>query len=156
MKQSITVLMLLGVNAHTYRPHTDGRTPWYKTYARAPSIEFPHDYPVPNFGEDKDISVTKSNSNNAEKQLNHKWTTATFAKPAEPPRDYPVPNFGKDHDILTTQKNLADSEVQTGHKWVHATFDAPAEPPRNYFVPNLGMDHDVKETLKHVGDAEVK
>ena len=56
------------------------------------------DYPVPNFGVDRDIQATHDHIGNAEIALNHKLAFYDD-KSSEYPVDYPVPNFGLDRDI---------------------------------------------------------
>ena len=57
---------------YNYRPHTDGKTPWYKTSPKEPSTEFPHDYFVPSFGADPEIAATKQHEAAAAAKLGKK------------------------------------------------------------------------------------
>ena len=85
----------------SYRP-PDGTVPWHKE-AEKPDQErdgYPRNYFVPNFGEDSEVVSTLKSMEQAEKQLNHKWTESD--KPDDPPRNYFVPHFGTDADIKNT------------------------------------------------------
>lgn len=99
-----------------FRPYTDGRTPWYTTTSRPDPTPFPHGYFVPNFGEDKDITITKMNTAKAEKEVGAPMSGTYFDKPAGHPVDYFVPDFGVDHDVKTTANSIADSEGELGHQ----------------------------------------
>jgi hypothetical protein len=150
---TVLALFMAGTTeAVQYRPFVDGRTPWYKTSPKAASIDFPHDYKVPDFGVDSDIKATQTHTAAAEQRLKHVMK-ASFKKPAPPPQDYFVPNFGEDSDVKSTKKNIADAESRLGHT-MQASFAQPAGPPRDYFVPDFGADHDIKETQKHALAAE--
>lgn len=66
-------LFLYGeAEAIKYRPYVNGDTPWYKPSLHQPKDEFPINYPVPDFGEDKDIIETRNSINLEEKRLKHK------------------------------------------------------------------------------------
>ena len=41
-----------------WRPLSKESAPWHKTPLREPTIDFPHDYKVPNFGVDHDVIAT--------------------------------------------------------------------------------------------------
>jgi hypothetical protein len=62
MKTKTSAMVLAALMSTTsaiqYRPYTDGRTPWYVTSPSLPATDFPHNYPVPNFGPDHDIKFT--------------------------------------------------------------------------------------------------
>jgi len=45
-------------SAVQYRPFVDGRTPWYVTSPSQPATDFPHNYPVPDFGVDNEVKYT--------------------------------------------------------------------------------------------------
>jgi len=55
MKTFVLALFLYGTEAAQFRPYVNGRTPWYSQPARAPKDDHPVDYPVPDFGIDRDI-----------------------------------------------------------------------------------------------------
>jgi hypothetical protein len=55
MKAFVLALFLYGTEAVSFRPYTNGRTPWYTEPPKAPKDDHPVDYPVPNFGQDRDI-----------------------------------------------------------------------------------------------------
>jgi len=58
---AMVVAFLMGsAEAVQYRPYVDGRTPWYVTSPSAPATDFPHDYPVPDFGVDHEIKYTNA------------------------------------------------------------------------------------------------
>merc|ERR1711981_781186 len=129
-------------------------------------------YPVPNFGVDRDIIDNHASLATAEGALSHKLVMGTEASKAKwhnvaKDTDY---NFAPklDADVRTTQKNLADSENNLGHKWViddlqiDADVDANSDPicssagctqykhkkkdrgyDINYPVPNFGVDRDI-------------
>ena len=154
---SLVLAIFLGsADALEFRPYVNGRTPWYTQPPRGPKDDHPVDYPVPNFGQDKDIRDTMTHTDEAESRLKHKWVGATFKKPKGHPIDYFVPNFGKDKDIVTTQNNLKEAETTTGHTWLSASFKPPKSHPVDYYVPNFGMDRDVENTLSHVSNMEKK
>jgi len=68
--------------------------------------DHPMNYPVPDFGVDRDILTSQSNLSQFEKKYKHQLSLEG-PKPDDHPMNYPVANFGVDRDILTTQKNLA-------------------------------------------------
>ena len=87
----------------------------------APQKNFPKDkhpvnYPVPNFGQDKDVIATRKHWEAAEKGLNH-FTWDPLKKPVEHPVNYKVNDFGLDSDIIATKNNLRDAEDKLEHKW---------------------------------------
>ena len=54
----VLALFMGTTSAVQYRPFVDGRTPWYVTSPSQPATDFPHNYPVPDFGVDEDIVST--------------------------------------------------------------------------------------------------
>jgi hypothetical protein len=52
-------------------------------------------YPVPNFGVDKDILATEKHLKDMEAKLG-KWDIKTKGKGPDHPMNYKVPNFGND------------------------------------------------------------
>ena len=104
---SLTLALLTGdVSAVKYRPPT-GATPWYKTASvgKIADPDYPINYPVANFGVDKDIKVSTQNMGEAEKSVGTKMR-ASFKKPKGHPVDYKVPDFGVDNDIRLSMGNL--------------------------------------------------
>ena len=73
-------------------------------------------YPVPNFGEDKDITDSKASLDLAEQQQGHKLDLPNkkWRKPkvVEWSHDDPL-----DEDAISTLKNLEDAEKTLHHKW---------------------------------------
>jgi len=47
----------------------NGRTPWYKQYARSPKIDHEIDYPVPSYGQDHEIMASLKSTKDAESRL---------------------------------------------------------------------------------------
>jgi hypothetical protein len=82
-----------------YRPYTDGRTPWYKTTPKEPEPDFPHDYKVPSFGADQDMTHTVQALAWAEKKHKRKLKIPKKA-PKQP--EIKQLNLGQDSDIKTT------------------------------------------------------
>merc|ERR1719460_1350669 len=81
-------------------------------------------YPVPNFGVDRDIIDSHASLAISEDALAHKLEMGTEKSKAKwhnvaKDTDY---NFAPklDGDMITTAKNLGDSETNLGHKWVIA------------------------------------
>jgi len=82
------------------------------------------DYPVPNFGRDKDINDNFEDLKIAEGMIGHEFqigTAASKAKWKNPAKDVDY-NFAPqlDGDTIATLKNLKDSESNLGHKWTIA------------------------------------
>ena len=86
------------------------------------TLPYEIDYPVPNFGKDRDILDTAHNLAITEKRLKHKLIMGTkdskkkWHNKAED-TDY---NFQPtyDTDIRASLKNLSDTEKRLKHKWV--------------------------------------
>jgi len=116
---------------------------------------------VPHFGEDTEVSASKSSLALAEGKFG-KWDFPDDPGPPLP-KNYGVPNFGIDADIVDSLKNLKDEEKLHG-KWNLAADDyfqvqlgaeinreplltwaptAPKSHPMNYFVPHFGEDGDI-------------
>ena len=68
----------------------------------------PRNYFVPHFGEDSEITQTKSSAALAESTLGHFWTPASTAD--DPPRNYFVPHFGEDHEMLNSRDSIKLAE----------------------------------------------
>ena len=127
--------------------------------------KYPKNYPVANFGVDRDILATFKHTQELEAK-HGKWTPLlNKAKAEEHPMDYPVPNYGIDHDIATSLKNLNKQEsihgawnvIQTQNEvnikddpicnsagctqYLHPHKDGY---PKDYFVADFGLDEDVK------------
>jgi len=117
----------------------------------APKRGYDIDYPVPNFGVDYDIGLTKDNLDESEQELNHKWIVQKPAKSHD--MNYFVPNFGNDPDNMDTNEDLAWAEDNLDHKWV-VDFSEKKLPPKDYFVPQFGLDQEIKDTQFNLGKAE--
>ena len=68
-------------------------------FAETKEDDYPKDYPVANFGLDRDIQATHDHIAGAEIRLNHKLA---FVEVDDHPVDYNVANFGLDKDIIAT------------------------------------------------------
>ena len=137
--------------------------------------KYPKNYPVANFGVDRDILATFKHTQELEAK-HGKWTPLlNKAKAEEHPMDYPVPNYGIDHDIATSLKNLNKQEsihgawnvIQTQNEvnikddpicnsagctqYLHPHKDGY---PKDYFVADFGLDEDVKASQSHEKAAE--
>jgi len=66
-------------------------------------------YPVPNFGVDKDILATEKHLKDMEAKLG-KWEIKEKGKGPSHPMNYKVANFGSDHDIDDSLASLARAE----------------------------------------------
>jgi hypothetical protein len=80
------------------------------------------DYPVPNFGMDRDVAGSLSNLPVAEKLVGHKWTnfgTEESKKKWENPAKKVLYNFAPELDgnIRDSVKNLSDTETKMKHKY---------------------------------------
>lgn len=123
---SIAVVMLLdGASAiqrkHQYEALQLSREPllsapdrhtWAFGDAGKKGPGYPQDYPVPNFGMDKEIKSTQKSLSDTEAKLGV-WNIKLKPDP-EPKRDYFVPDYGVDHDIKVSLKNLDDQEKKHG------------------------------------------
>ena len=136
-----------------FRP-LPGTAPWYKEATKSTWVkpDWPVDYVVPNFGQDKTIKESIKNMEAAEEQLKHKMQ-ATFKPPKGHPIDYKVPNFGQDNDIKLTLDNLDQSEKDLKHKWT-PDLSKKKPLPQDYFVPNFGVDTEIKTTQNSLNIAE--
>ena len=106
MKTTLAIALLVSSSqAISFRPYTNGDTPWYTVPRSAPKVEFPINYKVPSYGQDHDIKDSIFNTKTAEKNLGHQFSASFTASPGFN-KDYVVPNFGIDHDIITSQKDL--------------------------------------------------
>jgi len=91
---------------------------------RKPNSGLPYDinYPVPNFGADKDIIDSKDSLGLAELNLGHKFGvgSAESKKKHHNVAKDTLYNFAPmlDVDIRTSQKNLDDAQTKLNHKWV--------------------------------------
>jgi hypothetical protein len=84
--------------------------------------DFPHNYSVPDFGEDPDMRRTRIALREAENDTNHTFSVDKgFWKPIAPVADLRRQDYGVDRDILLTHANLQESEQEVGHKMA-ATF----------------------------------
>lgn len=79
-------------------------------------------YPVPNFGVDRDITDNHASLELAENALSHKLEMATEKSKAKWHNVAKDTNYNfapkLDGDIRVTQKNLGDAETSLGHSWV--------------------------------------
>jgi len=62
-------------------------------------------YPVPNFGVDKDILATEKHLKDMEAKLG-KWDLKKKSDKPSYPMNYKVPSFGSDHDISDSLASL--------------------------------------------------
>lgn len=74
-------------------------------------------YPVPNFGVDKDILATEKHLKDMESKLG-KWDYKKKEKGPDHPMNYKVPDYGKDYDISDSMASLAEAEKDLKKKWV--------------------------------------
>ena len=146
--------------------------------------DFPKDYPVPNFGGEKETYMTLDHLNLAEKEYGHKLNVKKFSAENEYPKDYTVPNFGQDEDVIGTANSLAQAEKQLNHKMfaegekafvqldevrepllsrdndfktAAKTFKADREDwEKDYKVPSFGRDKETYMTLDHIKQTEAK
>jgi len=65
-------------------------------------IDKTKNYYVPNFGDDREMALTKKHLDWAEKKLGRKWNVKPEDLKKKKKEDYTVPNFGVDHDIRQT------------------------------------------------------
>ena len=90
----------------------------YKFPAADPSKSHPMDYPVPDFGQDRDITDSIQHEKNASDTLKHKWVMGTEESKAQwrnraQDAEY---DFGAklDGDVVDTQKHIVGAEESTG------------------------------------------
>jgi len=81
--------------------------------------QYAMNFPVPDFGEDHEITAAKANLNAMEEKYG-KWDYPG-PKSKGPPRNYFVPDFGVDEDIKASIKNLNSEER------IHGEWKLPAE-----------------------------
>ena len=122
-------------------------------------------YPVPNFGMDRDISGGLANLAEAEKIRGHHWAGINKDEYSNPAKkvDY---NFAPalDAQIVDSQNNLKNTESKMNHQYQllqlesdpicsSAGCDQYLHPERkddwdrNYFVPHFGMDRSMVENF---------
>lgn len=83
--------------------------------------KIPRDYPVPDFGPDRDIVDTIQHAMNASAQLKHTWVMGTeeskkqWRNRAEDAKYNFAPKL--EGDMVDTQHHLAGAEASTGQKW---------------------------------------
>jgi hypothetical protein len=174
MKKSLPIIALLGIASAVQID----REPLLTWKPKVKKNAYPVDYPVPNFGLDKDIRDTLSNLKITEKRMKRKMGyVPKKLRPKSHPKDYFVPNFGLDKDIKDSLSNMLKAEARLG-KWdykdvqVEDDVEAPTEEslaqvdreplltwkpkvkknayPVDYFVPNFGLDKDVRDTLSNL------
>lgn len=78
---------------------------------------WPINYAVPNFGQDRQISDSIDNMKVAEDVVGHKWTWKDKKKPKQP--KYPGSERGLDSDIVASLDNMETVEKKKG-KWDHS------------------------------------
>jgi tRNA A22 N-methylase len=136
-------------------------------------------YPVPNFGMDREIKDSLSNVPVAEKIVGDHlsdMTSPEFKEKWENPAKKVDYNFAPELDgnIRDSVKNLADSEKKLNHRYNLGLVQLDSDPicssggcdqykhghearrgyDINYPVPNFGMDRDIKDSLSNVPVAE--
>ena len=81
----------------------------------------PVDYPVPNFGPDRDITDTIQHEKTASETLKHKWIMGTEESKAQWRNRANDANYDfapkLDGDVVDTQKHIGVAEESTGKKW---------------------------------------
>ena len=84
-------------------------------YKHAKKKGHPMDYPVANFGRDKnDIISTEESLKWAEAKSGHTWDWVDPRGGKPNPTNYAVPNFGVDKDIVDSLKHLKEQEAIHG------------------------------------------
>ena len=146
-----SLFLLIGSSAAiSFRP-ISGTVPWHAAITEPSFLkpDHPVNYPVPDFGVDRDIIDATKNIKDAENVLGKKLA-ADFSQTKNPlnPRDYSVPDFGEDHDILAVKEDISNAEKKLG-KTLHADFGFTDGVPRNYFVPDFGVDHNIAISLNN-------
>lgn len=63
----LSVFLYGSTEAIQYRPYTNGTTPWYRTTPKVQPDSFPVNYPVADFGREKNIIETENSIKVAEK-----------------------------------------------------------------------------------------
>jgi len=71
-------------------------------------------YFVPNFGVDKDILWSQKHTEDAEKDLKHKWIVKPKEKPKPPVLFDTLENRPLEAEMITSLKNLEDQEKKYG------------------------------------------
>lgn len=89
--------------------------------------DYPKDYPVPNFGVDRDIITTRNSLEKAEGIRGHNWDwILKKGKDLNPaPTQY---NFEPelDSDVVSTQKHMGDAETRLKTKWEMVQLNDPS------------------------------
>jgi hypothetical protein len=136
-------------------------------------------YPVPNFGMDREIKDSLANVPVAEKIVGDHlsdMTTDEFKEKYSNPAKKVDYNFAPELDgnIRDAQKNLSDTETKLNHKYTLSFVQLDSDPicssggcdqykhghekrrgyDINYPVPNFGMDREIKDSLSNVPVAE--
>ena len=86
-------------------------------------------YPVPNFGMDRNIMDGMQNLNTAERIVGHHWVGIDKDKYSNPARDVDY-NFAPalDADIIASQNNLANTEKNLDHKYELVQLEGRSDP----------------------------
>jgi len=132
-------------------------------------LPYPVDYPVPDFGVDKDIKDNHEDLKIAEGIVGKKWDFKLKKPPVNPAKKTIYDGAPKlDKDIIDSRTNLKDTETKLSHKLVLDTDDVQLQStvesdpicssagcvqylhkhkklpyPINYPVPNFGVDRDI-------------
>ena len=85
-------------------------------------LGYPINYPVPNLGQDPDMTSTIGNEKLASKMVGHNWEFGTDESKAKWHNVAKDTNYdfapALDGDMVATAKHLADTEGKLNHKWV--------------------------------------
>jgi len=136
-------------------------------------LPYPIDYPVPNFGVDRDIVDNHDDLKVAEGIVGHHWNFEFIKPPVNPAKKTVYDGAPPlDEDIIDSRKNLKDTEVKLSHKFTLDTDDvqlasdikmgSESDPicnsagctqylhkhkklpyPIDYPVPDFGVDRDI-------------
>lgn len=94
--------------------HSAGCTQYKHPESTNPAHNYPINYPVPNFGMDRDVSDSISNTKVSEGIVGHDWTWKEKKKPD--PVLFPGSERGLDSDMITSIDNMQNVEAKQG-KW---------------------------------------
>ena len=133
------------------------------------------DYPVPNFGVDRDIKTNFNSLEIAQKIHNHTWEFHFADPPPANPAKKTMYNFAPalDEDIVVSQNNLKTAETTLNHEYDVLNVQLNSDPICSsagcwksdytkkeedkiiqYPDPAAqGLDSDIKHTLKHEENA---
>lgn len=138
------------VNAKFFRP-LPGTAPWHKEGREGEwyKLDYPIDYPVPNFGMDHDIVSTHKNMKDAEKKLGA-WN------PVKDPetKKYVVPTASAAQHPQALQQ-LQSDPICSSAGCNYKEKKAAATHPMDYFVPDFGMDHEIQNVDQSLHASQV-